>query len=55
MKQKIIGIILIVAMFVSTLSLIVFAAGPTVDGTGPVATFSEDYIPSETTTFPVDT
>lgn len=55
MKQKIIGIILIVVMFVSTLSLIVFAAVPTVDGTGPVATFSEDYIPSETTTFPVDT
>ena len=55
MKQKIIGIILIVAMFISTLSLIVFAAVPTVDSTGPVATFSEDYIPSETTTFPVDT
>ena len=55
MKQKIIGIILIVVMFVSTLSLIVFAAAPTVDSAGPVATFSEDYIPSETTTFPVDT
>ena len=55
MKQKIIGIILIVVMFVSTLSLIVFAAAPVVDSAGPVATFSEDYIPSETTTFPVDT
>ncbi len=54
MKQKIIGAILIAVMFVSAFSLIVFAAGPAVDGVSPVATFSEDYIPSETT-FPVDT
>lgn len=55
MKQKIIGIILIAAMFVSTLSLIVFVTVSTIDSTGSAATFSEDYIPTETTTFPVDT
>lgn len=55
MKQKIFGILLIVAMFISTLSIIVCAAGPTMAETNLVATFSEDYIPSETTTFPVDT
>jgi hypothetical protein len=55
MKQKIIGIILIVVIFASTLSLIACAAVPAIDSTSPVATFSEDYIPSETTTFPVDT
>lgn len=54
MKQKIFGIIMAVIMLVSALSLIVFAAGPVNGDTNPVATFSEDYIPSETT-FPVDT
>ena len=50
MKQKIIGAILIAAIFISTFGIIVSA----VDSASPVTTFSEDYIPSETT-FPVDT
>lgn len=54
MKQKLFGIIMAAIMLVSTFSLIVFAAGPATSNTNPVATFSEDYIPSETT-FSVDT
>lgn len=54
MKQKIFGIIMAVVMLVSAFTLIVFASGPANGNTSPVATFSEDYIPSETT-FPVDT
>ena len=54
MKQKIFGIIMAVVMLVSAFTLIVFASGPANGNTNPVATFSEDYIPSETT-FPVDT
>ena len=54
MKQKIFGIIMAVVMLVSALTLIVFASGPANGNASPVATFSEDYIPSETT-FPVDT
>lgn len=54
MKQKLFGIIMAAIMLISTFSLIVFAAGPADNSTNPVATFSEDYIPSETT-FPVDT
>jgi hypothetical protein len=54
MKQKLFGIIMAAVMLISAFSLIVFAAGPADNSTNPVATFSEDYIPSETT-FPVDT
>lgn len=55
MKQKIIGVLLIIALFLSTLSVIAYAAGTVITYTNPVATISEDYIPSETATFPVDT
>ena len=51
MKEKIIGVVLAIAMILSALSIIVFAA-PVVGGSttsDPVATISEDYIPSETT------
>ena len=55
MKQKIIGVLLIIALFLNTLSVIAYAAGTVITDTNPVATISEDYIPSETATFPVDT
>jgi hypothetical protein len=51
MKQKIIGVVITIAMILSCISIIVFAA-PVVasnDIPDPVATISEDYIPSETT------
>lgn len=53
MKQKILSIIVAVFLLLSTLSLIVYAVTPVNGDTNPVATISEDYIPSETT-FPVD-
>ena len=55
MKQKIIGVLLIIALFLNTLSVIAYAAGTVITDTNPVATISDDYIPSETATFPVDT
>lgn len=53
MKQKILSIIVAVFLLLSTLSLIVYAVTPVNGDTNPVATISEDYIPSETT-LPVD-
>ena len=50
MKEKIIGGIIAVAMVLSCIGIIVFAAPITAgeEPSGPVATISEDYIPSET-------
>ena len=50
MKEKIIGGIIAVAMVLSCIGIIVFAAPITAgeEVPDPVATISEDYIPSET-------
>lgn len=51
MKQKIISLILMLLFVLSCITIIVAAAIPVIednDQTDPVATFSEDYIPSET-------
>lgn len=52
MKEKIIGIIIALAMVLGCISIIVFASpvvASTTNSSDPVATISEDYIPSETT------
>jgi hypothetical protein len=54
MKQRVISFILAMGFMLSVLTIIVFAAVPTSADRNtitdnPVATFSEDYIPSETT------
>ena len=51
MKQKIISLILMLLFVISCITVIVAAAIPAIEDnnqTDPVATFSEDYIPSET-------
>ena len=55
MKQKLFGIMVTVIMLISIISIIIFASSTVASDTNPVATFSEDYIPSETATFPIDT
>ena len=55
MKQKLFGIMVVVIILISVISIIIFATPTVASDTNPVATFSEDYIPSETVTFPIDT
>ena len=55
MKQKLFGIMVTVIILISVISIIIFASSTVASDTNPVATFSEDYIPSETATFPIDT